>query len=473
MDDFGCRVAAVDFLPGTTGGDGREFGTDRAGAEGGDFDATGGQFGAEGGREGQHIGFGGGVDGEVAQGGKGGQTGDIDEVAASVHVAQTGPGQVGQASAIKVDHVELPVFFGGGKGAVGAESGVVDQDAQAGFGGIEAVCQIGQGGGIGQVGFDDDGAGSGGATPTQFGGQALEAIAAAGDQPDFIQFKMVGDLQCELTAHAGRGTGDNGNLWYHDGMDSITESGYPCQRQALDPTFLFAELMAAQGQQGWWPLIGRAGEPGFDAGGYHPELPDYVPESRDRFEILVGAILTQNTAWHNVALVLAELNRRAMLDPSRLAGLAQDELAALIRPTGYFNQKAKKLLIATRHGVERGWWADGETGTLPGRDELLGLWGIGPETADSILLYAWGLPSFVVDAYTRRWLSRLSAGTGLPFNPATAGYETIRHWFMAGLEADASADRVALYQEFHALVVIHAKRYCQARPDCQDCPLAG
>jgi endonuclease-3 related protein len=258
---------------------------------------------------------------------------------------------------------------------------------------------------------------------------------------------------------------------------------------------LYRRLFEAYGRQGWWPLTTRAGAPGYDAGGYHPGLHGVPDEPGGRFEIAVGAILTQNTAWRNVALAIAALAEAGCLDPRRVADCPTDALAALIRPAGYFNQKAKKLQLIARIGLERGWWE--LPGTVPERDELLELWGVGPETADSILLYAWQRPTFVIDAYTRRLLSRLSGherGTegaaparGAPrpcagaladpgFDPRTVGYGQLRNWFMAAL-ADRSADGTdaewVVYNEFHALVVQHAKEHCRAKPACMGCPFAG
>ena len=228
---------------------------------------------------------------------------------------------------------------------------------------------------------------------------------------------------------------------------------WPCSRQGaglIGAWNVYQLLQKTFGPQGWWPVVSRAGQPGFDPDGYHPNLFDDCLTRAGRFEILVGAILTQNTAWRNVARVLRDLQAKGWLEPVRLADCSEPELAQLIRPAGYFNQKAKKLLIATRAGLEQAWWpAAGQLVRVPKRDELLGLWGIGPETADSILLYAWHQPTFVVDAYTRRWLTRLAGGSGDSIDPG----ETTR-----------------IYNEYHALIVRQAKEYCRATPRCDGCP---
>ena len=182
------------------------------------------------------------------------------------------------------------------------------------------------------------------------------------------------------------------------------------------------------------------------------------------FEVAVGAILTQNTAWQNVEMAMANLKQAIDLSPDALAGLGRPRLEALIRPAGFFRQKSSYLEQLTSYLLQE-WGGDLErlcAGPLEtARRRLLALKGIGPETADSILLYAAGRPSFVVDAYTRRIFSRLGILDG------GESYATIRQRFMADLPTD-----VELYNEYHGLIVQHAKTYCRKRrPDCPDCPL--
>ena len=180
-------------------------------------------------------------------------------------------------------------------------------------------------------------------------------------------------------------------------------------------------------------------------------------------EVVVGAILTQNTNWQNVAKAIANLKQADLLDPHRLAQLAPQELAALIKPAGYFNIKAKRLTNFLR------WFIDSfdadfdavqqlDTETL--RAELLSISGIGPETADSILLYGLGKLIFVVDTYTCRVLWRHHLLD-----------EDLNYDFMQELLTDALPADLSLYNEYHALFVALGKTYCRPRPKCSICPL--
>ena len=181
------------------------------------------------------------------------------------------------------------------------------------------------------------------------------------------------------------------------------------------------------------------------------------------FEVAVGAILTQNTAWTNVEKALVNLRSAERLHPEALRACPREELEVLIRPAGFFRQKSQRLHLLTAHLHGR---HGGRLETLleapleDAREELLSLKGIGPETADSILLYAGGIPSFVVDAYTRRLLTRLGILRG------EEGYEEIRSLFMEHLPPDP-----AMYGEFHALIVEECKTFCRKRPLCPGCPL--
>ncbi len=201
---------------------------------------------------------------------------------------------------------------------------------------------------------------------------------------------------------------------------------------------VFRRMKKAWGPQHWWP----------------GETP---------FEVMVGAILTQNTAWTNVEKAIANLKGAGVLDPEKLRDLPHSTLATLIRPAGYYNIKAKRLrsFLDWFHeryegSVERMF----ETSLASLREELLAVKGIGPETADSILLYAGGLPKFVVDAYTYRILLR----HGMIADDAT--YEEIQELFETKLTSD-----VALWNEYHALLVHAGKDHCKSRPKCEGCPL--
>ena len=211
---------------------------------------------------------------------------------------------------------------------------------------------------------------------------------------------------------------------------------------------IYARLLAAYGPQGWWPLHGFAGSNPTTSGagrGYHPGDYCFPRDAAERFEICVGAILTQNTAWPNVERVLAALSAARLLSPAAILAHPLDEMARLIRPSGYFNGKARKLReLAAFHGALGG--------RTPTRAQLLAVWGIGPETADSIRLYAYGETEMVVDAYTRRVLA------GLRLADASIGYEALKVFCVRGLPAET-----AVYQEFHALIVEHAKRLRAAK----------
>ncbi len=182
------------------------------------------------------------------------------------------------------------------------------------------------------------------------------------------------------------------------------------------------------------------------------------------FEVAVGAFLTQNTNWNNVEKALANLKKVEALDLSMVAQMPLPQLEELIRPSGFFRQKAQRLQHFCRHLMHR------HGGSLDrllqqelsvARCELLSLSGIGPETADSILLYAGNHPSFVVDSYTRRFFGRLGLLRG------TESYETIRTLFMAEINKD-----VTLYQHYHALIVTHCKERCRKSPLCCRCLFA-
>ncbi|MDA8159889.1 MAG: endonuclease III domain-containing protein [Desulfobacteraceae bacterium] len=208
--------------------------------------------------------------------------------------------------------------------------------------------------------------------------------------------------------------------------------------QALND--IYDRLLARFGPQHWWP----------------GETP---------FEVMVGAVLTQNTAWSNVEKAIANLKGQGLLDPARLFALPPPLLAEQIRPCGYFNLKAARLhnllsLIAGRFDGDLDRFFATPLASL--RQQLLEVKGIGPETADSILLYAAGKPIFVVDAYTHRLLSR----HGL-IAEEEADYHQIQALFMDALPADP-----ALFNEYHALIVRVGKEYCKKTgPRCGECPL--
>jgi endonuclease-3 related protein len=179
------------------------------------------------------------------------------------------------------------------------------------------------------------------------------------------------------------------------------------------------------------------------------------------FEVMIGAMLTQNTAWTNVEKALANLKQADVLSLEGLMAIPEQALAQHIRPSGYFNQKAKRLKLFCdwyqSHGEHDG-LSTIDTESL--RQKLLSVYGIGPETADDILLYAFNRPVFVIDAYTRRIFSRLGMIAG------DERYDDLRHRFQNNLDAD-----VPLYNSYHALIVSHGKDICKKTPICQQCIL--
>lgn len=197
---------------------------------------------------------------------------------------------------------------------------------------------------------------------------------------------------------------------------------------------IYYRLFDAYGAQHWWP----ADSP---------------------FEVMVGAVLTQNTAWQNVEKAINNLKTASFLDVDKIINATDTKLAGLIRPSGYFNVKTKRLKNLCRwykrFGENRP-IENIETDKL--RNMLLEVNGIGPETADDILLYAFSRPVFVIDTYTRRLFSRLGLING------DEEYETLRNKFESGLITDT-----AYYNEYHALIVRHAKEKCNQLPDCRHC----
>jgi endonuclease III related protein len=212
-------------------------------------------------------------------------------------------------------------------------------------------------------------------------------------------------------------------------------------RQSLsDPRTVYERLRGAFGHAGWWP-------------GDSP------------FEVCVGAILVQNTAWTNVERTLEGLRERGLLSFRALSRLPVSRLAPLLRSSGTFRVKARRLrafldFLSSEYGGRVEVMRSEDLPTL--RRKLLAVPGIGPETADSIALYAAGHPSFVVDAYTRRAFTRLGLLRG------GESYAEVQRLFEEGLPRDA-----ALYNDYHAQVVRLGKDFCRARPRCPDCPLAN
>jgi endonuclease-3 related protein len=220
-------------------------------------------------------------------------------------------------------------------------------------------------------------------------------------------------------------------------------------RSSLRLEDVYGTLLAAYGPQGWWPLLDVAGGNPTSSGtlrGYHPGDYSFPQTEAQRFEICVGAVLTQNAAWPNVERALHQLRDLDALSPRRILAVPESHLETAIRPSGYFRVKVRKLRELAQAYL-------GFAGRTPAREELLAVWGIGPETADSIRLYAYGQPEMVVDAYTIRIL----AARG--WLDAAARYDDAKCLCESGLPRE-----VAIYQEFHALLVEHAKRCYRRRP---------
>ncbi len=201
---------------------------------------------------------------------------------------------------------------------------------------------------------------------------------------------------------------------------------------------IYRRLLETFGPQHWWP-------------------------AQTKFEVIVGAILTQNTNWGNVEKALENLKKQKVLFPWRLYDIPTEKLAQLIRPAGYFNVKAKRLknfmeFFFKEYGGNLKKMQSESLEVL--RSKLLSVNGIGPETADSILLYALDKPVFVVDAYTKRILLRHNLA-----HP-DADYHEIQEYFMRHFPMD-----VKQFNEFHALIVRLGKDYCRTKPRCEQCPL--
>jgi len=227
---------------------------------------------------------------------------------------------------------------------------------------------------------------------------------------------------------------------------------------ASDLMVVYHRLLESFGPQGWWPLSSLAGSGSFDERGYHRGDFSYPRTAGQRFEIAMGAVLTQNTTWKNVERVIEKLIEKGLLTPEAVSRCSLVELGKYIRASGYYNQKAKKLKILSGFFLKMKELPGSRS--QPAREQLLALWGIGRETADSILLYAYQLPYFIVDAYTRRLVARL----GLVSEGKS--YDQLQSLFTGSLPREYE-----LYAEFHALIVRQAKFFCRRKPLCADCPL--
>ena len=196
---------------------------------------------------------------------------------------------------------------------------------------------------------------------------------------------------------------------------------------------IYSLLLNDFGRQEWWPA-----------------------DSSD--EVIIGAVLTQNTNWVNVEKAITNLKRADLCSLESIAVTPADHLKKYIKPAGYYNQKSRYLINTAQFFIEN---YSENTDTEELREQLLSVKGIGRETADSILLYGLNRPVFVVDAYTRRMFSR-------HFSDFPVQYEDTRGVFEDHLERD-----IDLYKEYHALIVKCCKTYCRTKPLCRECPIKG
>lgn len=216
-------------------------------------------------------------------------------------------------------------------------------------------------------------------------------------------------------------------------------------KQSTNILNIYRTLAQAYGPLHWWP-------------------------AKTRFEVIVGAFLTQNTSWKNVELALKNLRRSGILNVRGIREVSLEDLEKLVRASGYFRQKAARLKAFVEYLDQKHRGSLNRMFSQPLellRGELLTLRGVGPETADAILLYAGKLPVFVVDAYTKRLLERHSMVA------AGAKYESIRAQVEKAFARDQSSSASAEhYNEFHALLVEVGKRHCGVVPRCKGCPLS-
>ena len=208
-------------------------------------------------------------------------------------------------------------------------------------------------------------------------------------------------------------------------------------KQSKELTQIYNRLFTHFGPQHWWP-------------------------AKTPFEVIVGAILTQSTNWKNVEKAISNLKKHGLLTPKKILEIRSQELEKTIRPAGYFRAKAKKLKVFVGHIFKHhhGKLKNLFNQSVPKlREELLDIHGIGPETADSIILYAANKPSFVVDAYTKRIGHRVGLFK-------YQKYKEIKEYYEKNLPRS-----VKIYNEYHALLVELGKRFCKKKPECKKCPI--
>ena len=201
---------------------------------------------------------------------------------------------------------------------------------------------------------------------------------------------------------------------------------------------IYKLLLKEYGEQGWWQ---------YDFV-YNKNFKNKERTEEEKFEIVIGAILTQNTAWSNVEKTFKILKNNKILSRKKLEELNIEEIAKLIKPAGYYNQKARKIKEFLKFNKEIN------------RENLLEIWGFGPETVDSILLYAYNKPIFVIDSYTKRIFFRIGLYS------KDISYNELQDLFYKNLKKDYK-----IFNEYHALIVEHAKQHCNSKPKCAGCCL--
>ncbi len=232
----------------------------------------------------------------------------------------------------------------------------------------------------------------------------------------------------------------------------------------LNPIYeIYQILYARYGPQGWWPLIGYKGKnlsESRNTSGYHVEKYDFPQNDTELFEVCLGAILAQNTTFTSVVKSLHNLQALNALSPEAIKKMDIERLKLAIKPSGYYNQKSRYILNFIT-------FFEALNGRTPTRDALLKVLGIGEETADCILLYAYNQEEFVIDAYTKRMLLSL----GLIAEKAT--YKELKKYMQESLQVYISEKKecIVLYQEYHALIVNHAKIFYSRKPYGEGCML--
>ncbi|MBU2514901.1 endonuclease III domain-containing protein [bacterium] len=225
---------------------------------------------------------------------------------------------------------------------------------------------------------------------------------------------------------------------------------------------VFQRLMEHYGPQGWWPIVltedGKSTRR--SAGGYHAGDYTYPHNDIQRLEICLGAILTQNTNWNNVVTALKNLKSSGSFSFAKLVTIEENDLARQIKSAGYYNQKAGYIKNFIRYLKQNPFSHEKHQETSILRKNLLQIRGLGPETVDCILLYAFNRYSFVVDAYTQRILGKLRIIEN------NTKYEFVKERFESSLPKD-----LFIYQEYHALLVEHGKRYYSRKPYGEGDPL--